>query len=136
MTQVADGACAPDLDLLERLAREAVAGLPDGCRALAAAVVLRIADMPPDEILDEMGIEDPYDLTGLYEGVPLTERSVSDPPVQPAAIWLFRRPILEEWIDRGDVTLAELVTHVMVHELAHHFGWSDEDIAAIDPWWE
>jgi hypothetical protein len=73
---------------------------------------------------------------GLYDGVPLTEKSVSDQPQQPDAIWLFRRPILDEWADRGNVTLAELVSHVMVHELAHHFGWSDDDIARIDPWWE
>lgn len=127
---------APDLDLLEQLAREAVAALPAAWRSAAEAVVLRIADMPPDEILDEMNIDDPYDLTGLYEGIPLTGKSVMDQPTGPDAIWLFRRPILEEWIDRGDVTLKDLVTHVMVHELAHHFGWSDDDIAAIDPWWE
>lgn len=129
-------ALAPDLDLLERLAREAVAGLPDAWRGPASAVLLRVADMPPDDILDEMEIDDPYELTGLYEGVPLTERSVMDPPVQPDAIWLFRRPILDEWVDRGNVSLRDLVTHVMIHELAHHFGWSDDDIATIDPWWE
>ena len=129
-------AAAPDLDIIETLARDAVSGLPEAWRSHAAAVLLRVADMPPDEILDEMGIEDPYDLTGLYEGVPLTEKSVMDQPTRPDTIWLFRRPILEEWIDRGDVSLGDLVTHVMVHELAHHFGWSDDDIAAIDPWWE
>ncbi|MGP3699338.1 metallopeptidase family protein [Rhodobacter sp. NSM] len=136
MTQDPAQSTAPDLDLLERLAREAVDGLPDGYRSAAAAVLLRVADLPPDEILDEMEIDDPYDLTGLYEGVPLTEKSVMDQPMQPDTIWLFRRPILDEWVERGDVTLRELVTHVMIHELAHHFGWSDEDIASIDPWWE
>ncbi len=59
-----------------------------------------------------------------------------DQPAQPDVIWLFRRPILDEWADRGDVTLADLVAHVLVHELAHHFGWSDDDIAAVDRWWE
>jgi predicted Zn-dependent protease with MMP-like domain len=83
-----------------------------------------------------MGIESPYDLTGLYEGIPLTEKSVSDQPQQPDTVWLFRRAILEEWVERGDIGLADLVTHVVVHEFAHHFGWSDEDIATIDPWWE
>ncbi len=127
---------APDIDLLERLAREAVDGLPEAYRAAAAAVLLRVADMPPDDILDELDVEDPYELTGLYEGVPLTQKSVMDQPMQPDTIWLFRRPILDEWVDRGDVSLKDLVTHVMIHELAHHFGWSDDDIAAIDPWWE
>jgi predicted Zn-dependent protease with MMP-like domain len=87
-------------------------------------------------VLEELGIEDAYELTGLYDGIPLTEKSVMDQATAPDVIWLFRRPILDEWVDRGNVGLGELVAHVMVHELAHHFGWSDEDIAAIDPWWE
>ena len=68
--------------------------------------------------------------------MPLTERSVSDPSPDPGTVWLFRRPLLDEWADRADVTLEALVAHVVVHELAHHFGWSDDDIAAIDRWWE
>ncbi|EKX59336.1 hypothetical protein D516_2491 [Rhodobacter sp. AKP1] len=136
MTQDLAQATAPDLDRIERLACEAVEALPAAYRAPAAEVLLRVADLPPDDILDEMEIDDPYELTGLYEGVPLPEKSVMDQPVQPDTIWLFRRPILDEWVARGDVTLRELVTHVMIHELAHHFGWSDEDIASIDPWWE
>ena len=81
-----------------------------------------------------MGIEDPFELTGLYDGVALTERSVMDQPQRPDAVWLYRRPILEEWIDRGDVALDRLVSHVLVHEIAHHLGWSDDDIRAIDDW--
>ena len=127
---------APSLGDLERMAQDAVATLPPAFRPAATRVVLRIEDFPPQDLMDAMDIEDPYELTGLYEGTPLTEKSVSDQPQMPDAIWLFRRPILEEWIDRGDVALADLVAHVMVHELAHHFGWSDEDIAAIDRWWE
>ena len=84
----------------------------------------------------DMGVEDPFEITGLYDGIPLTEKSVTDQPGQPDTIWLFRRPILDEWSDRGNVSLGEMVTHVLVHELAHHFGWSDDDIAQIDPWWE
>ena len=96
-----------------------------------------VEDWPDDETLDELGIEDAYDLTGLYDGVPLTERSVDRPvPWSPGTVWLFRRPLLDEWADRGDVSLEALVAHVVVHELAHHFGWSDDDIAAIDRWWE
>ncbi|MEM8825050.1 MAG: metallopeptidase family protein, partial [Pseudomonadota bacterium] len=70
-----------------------------------------------------------------YEGVALTERSVEHPE-PPSVITLFRRPILDEWAARGNVTLEELVTHVTVHEFAHHFGWSDDDVATIDRWWE
>ena len=100
------------------------------------SILLRIEDFAPLDILQAMEIDDPFELTGLYEGVPLTEKSVMDQPVGPDVIWLFRRPILDEWAERGDVSISDLVTHVVVHELAHHFGWSDDDIAAIDPWWE
>ncbi|MDO9640225.1 MAG: metallopeptidase family protein [Pseudotabrizicola sp.] len=136
MTQTPPGAYAPDLAQIEQLAQDAIAGLPGPYRAAAGAVRLRVEDFAPDEILQAMDIDDPFELTGLYEGIPLTEKSVSDQPVQPDVIWLFRRPILDEWLDRGDVSLNELVSHVLVHELAHHFGWSDADIARIDPWWE
>ena len=130
------GFVAPDLALFEQLAQEAIASLPAPYREAATRIALRIIDFAPDDVLDAMDLNDPYELTGLYDGVPLTEKSVMDQPVQPDTIWLFRRPILEEWIERGTVGLGELVTHVLVHELAHHFGWSDDDIAAIDPWWE
>ena len=127
---------APDQDSIDALARAAVAALPPAFREAAAQVAIRVEDFAPDRILDEMEIEDPFELTGLYDGIPLPEKSVMDQPHGPDQIWLFRRPILEEWIDRGDVDLSDLVAHVLVHELAHHFGWSDADIARIDRWWE
>lgn len=127
---------APDADQIEGLACAAIAALPLPYRLAAAQIALRIEDFASDEMLAELDVESPFDLTGLYEGLPLTEKSVSDQPLQPDVIWLFRRPILDEWVERGNVTLQELVTHVLVHELAHHFGWSDDDIGAIDPWWE
>jgi predicted Zn-dependent protease with MMP-like domain len=99
-------------------------------------VALRVEEFPPQDMLDDLGMDDGYDLTGLYDGIPLTEKSVMDQPMGPDTIWLFRRPILDEWADRGNVTLGELVAHVLVHELAHHLGWSDDDIAGIDRWWE
>jgi predicted Zn-dependent protease with MMP-like domain len=136
MTLPAPDTIAPTLELIEALARDAVLTLPEPHRAAATHVVLRVEDFAPTEILEAMAIDSPYDLTGLYEGIPLTEKSVSDQPTHPDVVWLFRRPILEEWVERGDVSLAELVTHVTIHEFAHHFGWSDEDIATIDPWWE
>ena len=127
---------APDLAMIEALALAAVASLPPVYRTAASLVALRVDDFVSDDHLEEMGLEDPYELTGLYQGIPLTEKSVADQPTAPDMIWLFRRPILDEWAERGDICLADLVTHVLVHELAHHFGWTDEDIAAIDPWWE
>ncbi|MEM9971054.1 MAG: metallopeptidase family protein [Pseudomonadota bacterium] len=128
-------ATAPDAADIEAMAREAIAALPEDFRAEAARVALRVEDFASEAMLSELEIEDPFALTGLYYGVPLTEKSVADQPGQPDAIWLFRRAILDEWIARGDIGLADLVAHVYVHELAHHFGWSDADIATIDEWW-
>ena len=118
------------------MAEAAVQGFPEPFRKAAAAVVLRVVDWPPDHFLDEMEIDDPLDLTGLSDGVPMTEKSFADPAPFPDTVWLFREPILQEWRDRGDVELSDLVAHVTVHEFAHHFGWSDDDIAVIDRWWE
>ena len=126
---------APSLADIETLARAALEALPEEFRSPARLVAIRVEDFPDDDTLDEMRIESPFELTGLYDGVPLTERSVMDQPDRPDAVWLYRRPILDEWADRGNETLGHLVAHVLVHELAHHFGWSDQDIAAIDAWW-
>ncbi|KFI33603.1 Neutral zinc metallopeptidase [Haematobacter missouriensis] len=130
------GTTPPSLEDMEALAREAIAALPGQFRAEALKVALRVEDFAPEDLLAEMEMEDPFELTGLYEGIPLPEKSVMDQPMRPDTIWLFRRPILDEWVARGDVALGDLVGHVVVHELAHHFGWSDEDIATIDRWWE
>ena len=124
------------LDRFERVARQTVAALPTPFATPAAAVLLRVADWPEDEMLDDLGIEDARDLTGLYEGVPMTEKSMWDMPGPPDTVWLFREPILEEWRERGNVELDALIAHVTIHEFAHHFGWSDDDIARVDPWWE
>jgi predicted Zn-dependent protease with MMP-like domain len=121
----------PSLDDIEALARAAWAQMPGQFRTLAGDVLIRIEDFAPDDVLDEMGIEDPFELTGLYQGVDLTQRSISDPaPAQPI-VFLFRRAILDEWIERGDVALGDLVAHVLTHEIGHHFGLSDEDMDAL-----
>ena len=125
---------APTCDEIEELARETVANLPMAFRETAQKVALRVAEFADEDVLEEMEIE-AFDLTGLYEGVPLTEKSNWDVPQGPDTVWLFRRPILDEWAERGNVTIADLVAHVTIHEFAHHFGWSDDDIAAIDQWW-
>jgi len=130
------GRAAPDLDAIETLARATLADLPQAFAGPAQGILLRIADFAPEELLDDMGVGDPFELTGLYDGTPMTEKSVMDMMDRPDTIWLFRRPILDEWCERGDVTLGQLVGHVVIHELAHHFGWTDEQIAEIDRWWE
>ncbi len=129
-------ALAPSIEDFERLARRAFEALPAEVRRACADLILRVEDFAPDEVLDEMEIEDAYELTGLYDGIALTERSVMHQPTRPDAVWLYRRPILEEWIDRGDIALDRLVSHVLVHEIAHHLGWSDDDIRSIDDWTE
>lgn len=126
---------APDLDLIEEIARATIKDLPAAFKVLAASVSLTVMDFAPEDLLAEIGIEDPFELTGLYTGIPMTEKSIMDQATAPDTIWLFRRPILDEWCMRGDVSLQQMVAHVTVHELAHHFGWSDEDIAKIDKWW-
>ena len=136
MTQMQPDAIAPDAALIRQLAEATIATLPEPFRSAATLVALRVQDFADPAILDALDIDNPYDLTGLYDGVPLTEKSVSDQMVQPDQIFLFRNPILAEWVERGDVSLAELVAHVFIHELAHHVGWTDDDIARIDPWWE
>ncbi len=125
---------APSNDEIEELARQTIENLPAAFRDAARQVAIRVTDFADDGTLDEMEME-PFELTGLYEGIPLTEKSSWDVPQGPDTVWLFRRPILDEWAERGNVTIAELVTHVTIHEFAHHFGWSDDDIAAIDQWW-
>jgi predicted Zn-dependent protease with MMP-like domain len=127
---------APSLEDFERLMQRAFDSLPAAVRRACSDLALRVEDFPPDEVLDDLGIEDPYELTGLYDGTALTERSVMQQPTRPDAVWLYRRPILEEWIDRGDVGLDRLVRHVLVHEIAHHLGWSDDDIRSVDDWTE
>jgi predicted Zn-dependent protease with MMP-like domain len=94
-------------------------------------VVIRIEDFATDEVLDELGIEDPFALTGLYHGASLDKRSVSDLPREPDMVFLYRRAILDEWSEGGE-QLGHLVGHVLVHEIGHHFGFSDEDMEEIE----
>lgn len=134
MTPEPDDLTAPSLDDIERLARAAYDALPAEFRAPCEGLLIRVADFADDETLDAVGIDDAFELTGLYSGVALTEKSVTDVVTEPDTVWLYRRPILDEWAERGDVSLGALVAHVLVHEIAHHFGFSDDDIAEIDDW--
>lgn len=113
------------------MAREAWAALPATFRAMAGDVLIRIEDWPQDEVLDDLEIEDAYELTGLYVGVDLTQRSIMDPAPSAPMVFLYRRAILDEWIAHGDVPLDRLVAHVLVHEVGHHFGLSDAQMDAL-----
>jgi predicted Zn-dependent protease with MMP-like domain len=124
-------ATAPSLAAFEVLASEAFARLPAGFRKLCEDLVIRIEDFPTDEVLDRMGVESDFDLLGLFHGTGLPFRSESAPMQIPNMIWLYRRPILDYWADHED-TLGAIVTHVLVHEIGHHFGLSDADMYALE----
>lgn len=126
----------PDAARFEEIARDTVAGFPAPFIEAAMTVAICIAEWPDREMLASVGLSDPTDLTGLYDGIPMTQKSHFDQPLGPDTVWLFRQPILAEWRARGSVELDDLIAHVTVHEFAHHFGWSDDDIAAVDRWWE
>jgi predicted Zn-dependent protease with MMP-like domain len=121
----------PSLDDMADLARASWDALPAAFRALAGDVIFRIEDFADQETLAEMEIEDPFELTGLYVGLDVNERSVLDPSAAQPMVFLYRRAILEEWIDRGDVDLSDLVAHVLIHEIGHHFGLSDDAMDAL-----
>ena len=123
---------APSADEIDALARAALARLPAQFRAHLGDVVLLVEEFADEALLAELGIEDPFDLTGVYEGLPLHQKSIAHSGTLPDRIRLFRAPILDEWIARGDETLEHLVAHVLVHEVGHHFGLSDEAMHALE----
>jgi predicted Zn-dependent protease with MMP-like domain len=122
---------APDAAAIERLADAAIARLPEHFRKQLANVVLRVEEFADDETLAEMGIEDAFELTGLYSGRSLDKQDSWVSGELPPMIHLYRRPLLDEWADTG-VALEALITHVIVHEVGHHFGFSDDDMHAIE----
>lgn len=122
---------APSLDDFEALAREAWEAMPALFRQRAGDMLFRVEDFADPDVLAEMGIEDPFELTGLYVGVDLTQQSSFDPTPTAPMVFLYRRPILDEWAERGDVALGALIAHVLVHEVGHHFGLSDEAMDAL-----
>ncbi len=122
---------APSLAAFEALAGEVFRQLPKRFRELCAGVVIQVDDFPSEEVLDEMRAETEFDLLGLFQGVGLPFRSESAPVQMPNMIWLYRRPILDYWAGH-DETLGAIVKHVLIHEIGHHFGLSDADMAAIE----
>jgi len=122
---------APDAAEIERLAEAAIARLPAEFRRHLTKVVLRVEDFADESVLDEMGIEDPFELSGLYRGRPVSEESAWVSGELPPMVHLYRRPLLDEWVETG-VALEDLITHVIVHEIGHHFGFSDADMHQIE----
>jgi predicted Zn-dependent protease with MMP-like domain len=124
-------AVAPTLAEMEAIAEEAYARLPTTFRALCEGLVIHVDDFPSDEVLRDMACETEFDLLGLFHGVGLPFQSVSDPQRMPNMVWLYRRPIIDYWAEHEE-TLGHVITHVLVHEIGHHFGLSDEDMEAIE----
>jgi predicted Zn-dependent protease with MMP-like domain len=122
---------APSAADIEAIARRTLDALPEPFASHLRDVVLLVEEFASDEILKAMEIEDPFDLTGLYEGLPLNQKSVDISGTLPDRILLFRRPILDEWAD-GEETLERLVAHILIHEAGHHFGFSDADMHALE----
>jgi predicted Zn-dependent protease with MMP-like domain len=122
---------APSLAELEVIAAEAFRRLPARFRDLCEGLVIRVEDFPTDEVFDSMRLQSEFDLLGLFHGVGLPFRSESDPVQMPNMIWLYRRPIIDYWAEHEE-TLGAVITHVLVHEIGHHFGLSDEDMEAIE----
>lgn len=125
-------ATAPTLADFENMARAAWVRIQPEFREMCEDLVIRIEDFAIDEVLDELGIESPFDLMGLYQGVSLDKKSVLDAAREPDMVFLYRRAILDYWTESGEETLGEIVTHVLVHEIGHHFGFSDADMEEIE----
>ncbi|MBY0330913.1 MAG: metallopeptidase family protein [Acetobacteraceae bacterium] len=121
----------PSLDDLVEMAEAALAAIPEPLREAVRGAAIIVEETPDDETLAEMGIDNPWDLTGLYRGTALTRKSVLDVPEEPDMILLYREPILIEWIETGE-DLFRLVRNVLIHEIGHHFGLSEEDIERLE----
>ena len=122
---------SPDLPELDAMAQAAYRRLPQRFRALTGDVLIRVEDFPTDEVLDSLRINSPFDLLGLYSGVDLARKSVMDVSTVPDMVFLYRRPILDYWAEHEE-TLGAILTHVLIHEIGHHFGLSDDDMERIE----
>jgi predicted Zn-dependent protease with MMP-like domain len=121
----------PEISDIEAMAREAMATIPQRMRTMLNNVSVQVEDFPDDETVDEMGLESPFDLLGLYRGVNLLDKSLDETGSLPDTVHLFRRPILDYWAESGE-DLKDLVAHVIIHEIGHHFGFSDEEMERIE----
>lgn len=122
---------APGLDDIETLARQAFASLPKDFRNLTGEIVFMVQDFPDKEVIDDMGLETPFDILGLFQGPDLAAREGGSSSHHPTMIFLYRRPILDYWVEQGE-PLGHIVRHVLIHEIGHHFGLSDDDMETIE----
>ena len=123
---------APSLDDIEAIARASFAALPETFRGLAGDIQIRVSEFPEDDVVDDLDAESPFDIMGLFQGVGLAHELATPVTGQmPNMIWLYRRPILDYWAENEE-TLGAIVSHVLVHEIGHHFGLSDDDMEAIE----
>jgi predicted Zn-dependent protease with MMP-like domain len=122
---------APDAAQIEQIARQAIAALPALFRQHIEGIAIHVDEFAEQDVLEELGIEDPFELTGLYQGHALPQQSLWSSGDLPPVIRLYRRPLLDEWVDSA-VALESLVSHVIIHEIGHHFGFSDDDMHAIE----
>lgn len=121
----------PSAEEIETIARREMQNLPEPFSSHLRHVVLQVDEYAEERLLAEMGIDHPLELTGVYEGIPISQRSVETSGTLPDRIRLFRQPILAEWVEEGE-QLEHLVRHILIHEVGHHFGYSDEDMHAIE----
>jgi predicted Zn-dependent protease with MMP-like domain len=121
----------PTLADIDEMARAALAALPEPMRRLTEGVVVQVTDFPDDDVCTEMGLESPFDIMGLYQGISLMEKQIESSGAVPDLVFLYRRPILDYWCETGE-DLGHVVRHVLIHEIGHHFGFSDDDMEALE----
>ena len=121
----------PTLADIDDMARAALASLPEPMKRMTEGVVLQVSEFPDDDVCEEMGLESPFDIMGLYQGVSLMEKQMETSGDLPDMVFLYRRPILDYWCETGE-DLGHVVRHVLIHEIGHHFGFSDDDMESLE----
>ncbi len=121
----------PSLADIDDMARTALASLPAPLKRMTEGVVVQVTDFPDDDVCEEMELESPFDILGLYQGTSLMEKQIESSGTVPDLVFLYRRPILDYWCESGE-DLHHVVRHVLIHEIGHHFGFSDDDMEALE----
>ena len=121
----------PDLDAFAAVAERALGMIPSALASHLGGLIIRVAEFAEDEVLLDLGIENPFELMGLYEGVSLADQDPTNPVAAVNQVWLYRRPILDYWCETGE-DLTHVIRHVLIHEIGHHFGFSDADMEALE----
>ena len=121
----------PSLDDLELMAREGLATLPEQLRAFTTELVIHVADFPEQDVMEEMELDSPFDILGLYQGIVMDEQTIESSGTLPNMVFIYRRPVLEYWCETSE-DLRYVVRHVLIHEIGHHFGFSDEEMEALE----